>query len=140
MFNSAVVTLSVRDLEASIEFYTEVLGFRVEYRIEDRLVHIGGPGMTIALRPHDSELESEVSPHIHIGLTVTDLAEMMATLERRGVTFIGDAIETPIANLAFFNDPDGNAFYLCQWVDAAEIDGATLQSVAGATLSSRATL
>ncbi len=119
MFHQAVTTISVRNLEASLAFYTGVLGFRVVHRLEPEIVHLAGPGIMLALRPIGNASSAE-SPAIHIGLFVTDLDEARRSLEEKGVAFLGEPVDARIAKVAFFNDPDGNSFYLCQWMQWRE--------------------
>jgi catechol 2,3-dioxygenase-like lactoylglutathione lyase family enzyme len=115
VFSQAVTTLSVRDLDASLAFYCGTLGFQLVHRIADEIVHLAGPGMTLALRPFDAPVPPSEST-VHIGLTVSDLAAVRRELERRGVVFIGDPVDVNVVRLTFFNDPDGNPLYLCQWL------------------------
>jgi predicted enzyme related to lactoylglutathione lyase len=48
----------------------------------------------------------------HLALHVDDVAEARATLEERGVSFMGDIFDTGVCHMAFFADPDGNALML----------------------------
>jgi len=47
-----------------------------------------------------------------LALHVDDVAEARATLESRGIEFAGDTLDTGVCHMAFFADPDGNAFML----------------------------
>jgi predicted enzyme related to lactoylglutathione lyase len=47
-----------------------------------------------------------------IALQVDDVAAARGTLEERGVTFMGDIVDTGVCHMAFFADPDGNALML----------------------------
>jgi predicted enzyme related to lactoylglutathione lyase len=47
-----------------------------------------------------------------VALHVDDVAAARAALEARGVTFAGDILDTGVCHMAFFHDPDGNAFML----------------------------
>jgi hypothetical protein len=44
-----------------------------------------------------------------IALRAHDVREARAALERRGVSFSGDAPDTDVCHMAFFADPQGNA-------------------------------
>jgi predicted enzyme related to lactoylglutathione lyase len=48
----------------------------------------------------------------HIALQVQDVPAARATLQERGVTFMGDTFDTGVCHMAFFSDPDGNALML----------------------------
>jgi catechol 2,3-dioxygenase-like lactoylglutathione lyase family enzyme len=110
MFQTVVTTLPVRNLDASVTFYTEVLDFRIIHRFE-QVAYLAGPGTTIALRPGPIP----DNPGVHIGFLVRDLKEEQRTLKRKGVTFLGDPVEASVSWVMFFNDPDGNSLYLFQW-------------------------
>jgi len=47
-----------------------------------------------------------------VALQVRDVADARATLEERGVTFMGDVFDSGVCHMAFFTDPDGNALLL----------------------------
>ena len=115
MFQTAVTTLPVRDLDSSIAFYTGVLDFRIIRRFE-QIAYLEGPGTTIALRP----APIADHPNVHIGLLVHDLEEAQTILKRKGITFIGDPVKASVTLVVFFNDPDGNSLYLFQWQDGLE--------------------
>ena len=55
---------------------------------------------------------SKVSPANAIALHVDDMASARSELESRGVTFMGDTLDTGVCHMAFFADPDGNALML----------------------------
>jgi predicted enzyme related to lactoylglutathione lyase len=51
----------------------------------------------------------EFSPHrVPIALHVDDVAASRAALEARGVTFLGETIDSGVCHQALFHDPDGN--------------------------------
>ena len=115
MFEQAVTTISVQDLDVSLAFYTGVLGLRVVHRLDRQIVHLAGGGMILALRPRGAAKFTEAA-HIHIGLMVSDLDATRRSLERRGVDFIGEPVDSHVAKVTFFTDPDGTSLYLCQWL------------------------
>jgi predicted enzyme related to lactoylglutathione lyase len=47
-----------------------------------------------------------------IALHVDDVHEARTALERRGVSFSGDTLDTGVCHMAFFTDPQGNALML----------------------------
>lgn len=111
MFQQAVMTLPVHDLEVSIPFYAGVLDFRIIHRFE-QVAYLSGPGIVIALRPG---LPIPEKASVLIGLLVRDLQEAQRSLEQKGVTFVGEPVEASVSWVVFFNDPDGNSLYLFQW-------------------------
>lgn len=72
-------------------------------------------GLTIGLHPAtQSGPKPGTSGSISIGLEVDDLDSTVAQFKEKGVTFNGKVMEDGPVRLAFFGDPDGNAFYLAQ--------------------------
>jgi predicted lactoylglutathione lyase len=49
---------------------------------------------------------------VPIALHVDDVATVRAELETRGVTFLGDTIDSGVCHQALFQDPDGNVLDL----------------------------
>jgi catechol 2,3-dioxygenase-like lactoylglutathione lyase family enzyme len=118
------VTLMVKDLETSIKFYTEKLGFSVhgETPAEDGrktvFLRSGNAcfdlyGMTEETPPSRSRLEDEVGL-VHIALKVEDFDETYNELVRRGVRFHIKPFYQPRSGrrIAFFRDPDGNVLHI----------------------------
>ena len=116
MFTQAETTLLVHDLDTSIGFTRDVLGFSLIHRIDREIVYLSTAGMIIGLRQRDLDVPVSETPHVHIGLTVSDLEEVCDVLEARGVEFLGEPVDAGPARLAFFIDPDGTPLYLCQWM------------------------
>jgi predicted enzyme related to lactoylglutathione lyase len=48
----------------------------------------------------------------HLALHVDDVAAARAELERKGVSFVGETIDTGVCHMALFTDPDGNDLML----------------------------
>ncbi len=47
-----------------------------------------------------------------IALHVDDVPAARAELERKGVEFEGETVDTGVCHFAFFSDPDGNSLAL----------------------------
>ena len=119
MIEGGTPTIYVSDMDRAVEFYTAVLGLRLESRYGDEWASVdAGRGMTIGLHPAAERMGAPGTlGSINIGFNVTEsLDEVVRALESRGVTFDG-----PISGdangsirLAFFGDPDGNSLYLCE--------------------------
>ncbi len=110
---TVLVQLAVGDLDRSIAFYRDTLGFELELR-DDELgwarIATGIRGVTIGLGVQDVVKGSGTAS---INLGVGDLDAARALLERRGVVFAGPTIEVPgVVRLADFADPDGNRIRL----------------------------
>lgn len=106
------VSINVTDAEASIPFYTDVLGGTVR---DDR-PDFGFAGAWIDLGATQVHLiEAEVPPNNgqHFAVLVTDIDGAVADLRGRGVT-VGDPVVVGPGRQAFIEDPDGNAIEIHQ--------------------------
>ena len=106
------IAVPTRNYSAAAEFYGSVLGLRcsAEY---DRVP--GGEFETgsLTLQVIDAAaIGREFQPHrFPIALHVEDIEAARAELESRGVAFLHH-IDSGVCHMAFFEDPDGNAFLL----------------------------
>lgn len=115
------VTLPVDDLDVSMRFYGETLGLpfvkrwgtmpAAEYQAGNLTIAIMEPGaFGQDLRPHA----------VPLALQVPDVAAARAALEERGVTFLGDVIDSGACHQAIFRDPTGNVLDLHHRYAAAD--------------------
>ena len=113
------VGIPTNDIGTAREFYETVLGLEassvwqrpgedaVGAEFETGTVTIAlinCPGLGIPFSPNPAPL----------ALQVEDVAAARAELESRGVTFLGDPIDSGVCHMANFKDPDGNAIMLHQ--------------------------
>ena len=110
--------LSVKDLDASIPWYRDMLGFELIYRLENWgwcELKTSVPGVSLGLGETD---EVKTAGGATLTFNVTDIAAARGYLEERGVRFDGDTNEIEgMVKLATFYDPDGNSFMLAQSLD-----------------------
>ncbi len=113
--DTLLVQLRVADLDRSIAFYTETLGFELELRNDDlkwARVKPGIPGVTIGLGASDAATVKG-SGTVSMNFGVNNLDETRAILESKGVQFLGPTIDIPgVVRLADLKDPDGNMIRL----------------------------
>lgn len=120
-----VITLGVKDLEKSVEFYEKGLGFKTE-GIIGKEFEFGAvaffdlqPGLRLALWPRSSISkdtgipESASSPlNLTLGHNVpekTEVDDIMTQAEKAGATIIKPASDTFYGGYAgYFQDPDGH--------------------------------
>lgn len=107
------VTLPTDDIDASMRFYGETLGLPFVKRWgEMPAAEYQAGNLTIAIvdpRAFGQELRPHVVP---LALQVDDVAAARAALEARGVTFLGDVIDSGVCHQALFRDPAGNTLDL----------------------------
>jgi predicted enzyme related to lactoylglutathione lyase len=107
------ICLPTQDYAAAAEFYGSVLGLR-NSATYDRAP--GGEFETgnLTLQLIDAAaIGREHVPHAFpIALHVDDVAAARGELESRGVTFLGDTIDSGVCHMAIFADPDGNVLML----------------------------
>lgn len=112
-----LISVPVRDQEASRTFYEQQLGFRVvvdaPFGEGQRWIQLeppgGGPG--IALVTWTPNLAPGMLEAVY--LQCDDLVGVMAALRQRGVRFEPDRVQdTPWGRFAWFCDPDGNRWGL----------------------------
>jgi catechol 2,3-dioxygenase-like lactoylglutathione lyase family enzyme len=106
------VTVGVRDLERSLAFYRDVLGFSLMYSAPEfryASCDVGGIRFAIAAAADDSFTRR----HTGIGLMVEDVDAAHAELSGKGVEFTMPPGKQPWGGyMGIFADPDGNTFYL----------------------------
>src|ERR1700722_393286 len=97
MFATGNVTVIVSNMDASVRFYTEVLGLKLQYRFGDHWASV------------------EVGKGLTIGLQLTgSIYDAVRALEAKGVKFQGIVNEGKAGSFVAFEDPDGNPLYLAQ--------------------------
>ncbi|MFC5260664.1 VOC family protein [Kribbella qitaiheensis] len=110
-----VCALEVNDLERSLGWYQEALGFEVVHRLDawgwaELSTHLPGVGIGLG------EVEE---PHIEGGPAITfgvsDIDSARRHLESLGTRFDGETrLVADEVRLATFYDPDGNTFMLSE--------------------------
>lgn len=115
MFKPGVtVWYSVKSLEQTLEFYTEKLGFEVNFLDRDSgmaMVDTNTRDCIIGF----SEAEEVAPSSSSTVFEVYDIEQTRTTLEQRGVQFVGETETVPgMAKLATFLDPDGHNLMLSE--------------------------
>ena len=107
------VTVFSTDLESAAAFYGDTLGLpRSVYRPANGFAEFEAGNLTLSIV--DGERVG-IGHHVNrspIALHVDDVAVAREELERRGVGFRGETVDTGVCHMAFFEDPAGNALML----------------------------
>jgi catechol 2,3-dioxygenase-like lactoylglutathione lyase family enzyme len=115
-----VISVNVSDLERSIEWYREALGFELVYKLDQHgwcEVRTPWEGITIGLGQTEEQKIGGTTPTFG----VKDIDAARRHLESLGVGFDGDTYEIEgMVKLTTFYDPDGNPFMLAQSLDGRE--------------------
>lgn len=110
-------TMIVKDLEESVKFYRDVLGFTEGYHVDLPVGQI-----TIMDSPDGASVELIEAPGFEIGLysvgtDVDDLDEVMERLGEAGCEFVGEIAQTTVGRQIFIKDPNGVRICLIEHTD-----------------------
>ena len=102
----------VKHMEKSIKFYTQNLGFVLEYQSEHwSVIRLGKQEVYIGLHLVESEIEGGTE----IAFAVDDIQKTKEDLESKGIVFTRDILEiAPNMFLANFVDLDNNSLSIHQ--------------------------
>lgn len=100
-------TMIVKDLDESVAFYRDVLGFREGYHVDTP----DGGAITI-METDGASVELICNPNYPVGLysvgtDVDDLDECIRRLEAEGYRTTGPVIPTTVGKMTFILDPNG---------------------------------
>ena len=100
-------TMIVKNLDESVAFYRDVLGFSEGYHVDLPVGRI-----TIMESPEGACVELIESPVFEIGLysvgtDVDDLDEVLKVLKEKGCEPISEIIPTTVGRQVFIEDPNG---------------------------------
>lgn len=100
------VWVYTKDLDASKNFYEEVLGFKFKKRDGDWIEFDLGETSFALLKRHHGE---EITPQkTHTMLEASDLETAQKELEKKGVKFVGEIRRDSYGNILTFQDPNGH--------------------------------
>ncbi len=116
---SATAQLRTTDLDASIRFYTEVLGLPLAFRYRDFYAGIRAGTQMIHLKlvdePDPSIAHVDAGGHFHLYLGTDDAAALAQTLAGRGVALILPVADTGWGTREFaIRDDQGHTLYFGQ--------------------------
>ncbi|MGI8749345.1 MAG: VOC family protein [Thermoleophilaceae bacterium] len=115
--------LPTRDFDAAVEFYGTVLGLPCTKRY-GRVPGAEFETGNLTLVVFDfSAVGREVANGGPVALRVDDVESARGELESRGVSFIGETMDSGVCHQAFFEDPDGNTLILHHRYAPRDSDG-----------------
>ena len=112
----------VKDVESSIAFYINHLGFKLEQQFgpamaivsrDDLTLWLAGPAAS-ASKPMPDGRTPGPGGWARFVLTVTDLAGQVAAMKAAGVSFRNEILEGPGGQQILAEDPSGNVIELFQ--------------------------
>jgi catechol 2,3-dioxygenase-like lactoylglutathione lyase family enzyme len=103
------ITLLVRDIEVSRQFYSEVLGFKPSPEVQPNAVAFAAKPIGFAVRKSTIDLEKVPNPGVGILLWfhADNAAEFCKYLKEQKVPIETDITESPFGKMFTFRDPDG---------------------------------
>ncbi len=117
MSKVCAISVYVRDLKESSEFYSEVLGMKIKHEMP-YLVVMDNEGADVVLcqAEESSEVDYPNSSTVVLGFPTSDLNESMKNFEAKGVKLIHPSPqEFPGGHFVAFRDPSGNVLELLQF-------------------------
>ncbi|WP_353720026.1 VOC family protein [Dyadobacter sp. 676] len=110
--NQITPLLLVRDLDGSIAFYTQQLGFALAFRYEDFYAGIENDGHSIHLKttykPEQGEARPKNKEEIDLLFAVDNITSLFETISKKGVQIVQPLREMPYGNEFYIADPDGH--------------------------------
>jgi catechol 2,3-dioxygenase-like lactoylglutathione lyase family enzyme len=108
-------SMGVTDLDRSIEWYQNILGFTLLYRVDEIAwceLSTGVPGVNVGLSQNQEVKQGGGATNVW---GVADILAAKAHLDAHGVRQDGDIQHIPdMVKLLTFYDPDGNAMMLSE--------------------------
>lgn len=108
-------TIIVNDMDESVAFSADVLGFEVDSR------HEPAPGLVITLMESNGDAMVELIQNptdevglYSVGMDVEDLNTTVERLRSRGATITMEPVPITVGSLAFCEDPNGTRIALIE--------------------------
>ncbi|MBB5344266.1 VOC family protein [Tunturibacter empetritectus] len=114
MITGGNATIFVANMDASLKFYSEVLGLKVSSHYGDHWATVEAGSFTIGLHPTSEKHPAPGTPgSIMIGLGIDESIDAAAArLKSLGVKDVGEVQRDQGGSFVHFSDLDGNELYL----------------------------
>jgi catechol 2,3-dioxygenase-like lactoylglutathione lyase family enzyme len=116
----ATVRYLVNDVERSIEFYTKILGFKLDQSMAPAFARVSNNDLTLwlagpkssAARPMPDGRQPEPGGWNRFVLEIVDLESRVTEMKQAGLSFRNDVVTGPGGKQILLEDPDGNVIEL----------------------------
>ncbi|HUA18388.1 MAG TPA: VOC family protein [Bryobacteraceae bacterium] len=115
MITGGNATIFVSNMDAAVQFYTEVLGLKLTNRFGNHWATVeAGKGLTIGLHPASPKYPAPgTKGSMMLGMEVDEpMNRIVARLSEKGVSIKGSIQREQEGTFAHLEDPDGNDIYL----------------------------
>lgn len=102
-------TMIVKDMEASVAFYQENLGFEIDSQYHPNSNTV----ITLLKQPGNDHMLELIQSKIHpvglysLGMDVENLEETLEKLKKQGASITMEPVKTLVGRMAFAEDPNG---------------------------------
>lgn len=101
----------VDDLERSLDFYSQELGFEIDFRYEDFYAGIIRDNYTVHLKCGSRDSEKRINKpeneHLDLYFSVEDIHSLFESMKNRKVNIVQHLREMPYGREFYIADPDG---------------------------------
>lgn len=107
-------TMIVKDMEESVHFYKDKLGFEIdsEYNLpQGKITLLKGEGDTLIELIENESFDIGL---YSVGMDVEDMNTEVEMLKNKGIKFEMEPIEITVGSMALFKDPNGVNIVLVQ--------------------------
>ena len=115
--NRMSIQLLVNDLERSVAFYTNMLGFDVEFRYEAFYAGLIKDGCSLHLKsgiPSGTKRTQKENEDTDVLFSVSDIEKICKELQDKQVLFIQPLRQMPYGKEFYIGDPDGHVLAFIQ--------------------------
>jgi len=116
-----MIWISVKDFDAAIKFYTEVVGLKLMEKNEEwGWAELQGEnGARFGIGKTCEHTQSGTETNAIVCFNVEDLDQSMAEMKGKGAVCVGDVCEVPgHVKMQLFRDLDGHLFHVVQKLHA----------------------
>ena len=105
-------TITVKDMEESLKFYKEIVGFKENRRFEAgpgvEIVFLGEGETQVELISSPEKRESNIGLDISLGFEVSSVDEMMNFVKEKGLAIHSGPFQpNPMVKFFYVQDPNG---------------------------------